>query len=299
MKLKGEPFMAILRNYLRRDYTQVPNELITDMSLSDRGLRIILYLYTKPENWKIRNSVIQKDFKIESNKTMATYWKELLASGWLSREPSRREDGSIKPGYDYILHGERQEIINLEDVPNRKKKKKTEKVPPKKSQLFDGGESVELDVSEDDRPYLKFVTKYNQDASERAPHLLPPSELTGHYTQRCLSAVRLIVTKDQIPLDKLESVLKWASESSFWSSLVCRLPTLRKKGKNEISKIGNIVSQFDADSAPKKTRKRKETLLSKDEITKLYMKDLREYGKAKADRLRRQRIKKRKENGEK
>ena len=45
--------MNTLRNELKRDYSQIPNDLITDLTLSAGALRVLLYLFTKPDEWKV------------------------------------------------------------------------------------------------------------------------------------------------------------------------------------------------------------------------------------------------------
>ena len=94
--------MNQLRNALKRDYSQIPNEMITDLSLSNGSLRVLLYLFTKPDNWNVYNKDIQKQLKI-SDKTLAKYWKELLASQWLRREKRPPTDGKFAGGYLYQI----------------------------------------------------------------------------------------------------------------------------------------------------------------------------------------------------
>ena len=94
--------MNQLRNALKRDYSQIPNEMITDLSLGNGSLRVLLYLFTKPDNWNVYNKDIQKQLKI-SDKTLAKYWKELLASQWLRREKRPPTDGKFAGGYLYQI----------------------------------------------------------------------------------------------------------------------------------------------------------------------------------------------------
>ena len=94
--------MNTLRNELKRDFSQIPNELITDMSLSSGALRVILYLFTKDDNWNVYNGDICKNLDI-NEKTLTKYWKELLSSRWLKREKSIGEDGRFTGGYVYHI----------------------------------------------------------------------------------------------------------------------------------------------------------------------------------------------------
>jgi len=94
--------MNELRNNLKNKYSQIPNELITDLRLSNGSLRVVLYLFTKPDNWEVFNYNICKNLNI-SEKTLSKYWKEILASGWMKRERKKDENGKLHGGYIYRI----------------------------------------------------------------------------------------------------------------------------------------------------------------------------------------------------
>lgn len=94
--------MNTLRNELKRDFSQIPNELIIDTTISSGALRVILYLFTKDDNWNVYNGDICKNLQI-NEKTLAKYWKELLSSKWLRREKSIGNDGRFTGGYIYHI----------------------------------------------------------------------------------------------------------------------------------------------------------------------------------------------------
>ena len=94
--------MNTLRNELKANYSQIPNELITDLTLSSGALRVLLYLFTKPDNWNVYNADICKQLDI-SEKTLTKYWNELLASEWLRREKKQTKDGKFTGGYSYLI----------------------------------------------------------------------------------------------------------------------------------------------------------------------------------------------------
>lgn len=94
--------MNTLRNELKSKYSQIPNELITDLSLCHGSLRVLLYLFTKPDDWNVYNKDICKQLSI-SEQTLTKYWKELLASKWLRREKRPPTDNSLAGGYIYHI----------------------------------------------------------------------------------------------------------------------------------------------------------------------------------------------------
>lgn len=108
--------MAILKNKLKQQFTQIPNELIVDNRLSMGAKLIYVYLASKPDGWQVWNGDIQKALNIKDSGTMSKYWKELLNAGWVTRTPIKSEDGRFSGGYDYEIG----ENPNTEKTPIRK-----------------------------------------------------------------------------------------------------------------------------------------------------------------------------------
>ncbi len=94
--------MNILKNTLKNQYSQIPNELITDLTLSAGELRVLLYLFTKPDNWTVYNKDVCNQLGI-SEKTLSKYWKTLITSRWLRRERSRDKKGVLLGGYSFHI----------------------------------------------------------------------------------------------------------------------------------------------------------------------------------------------------
>lgn len=93
----------ILTNYLKGNFSQIPNNLILDENLSNTSKMIIIYLFTRADGWVVRNSDVCNVCKI-SNTTLSKKWKELINSGWLSRTEIRDEKG-LFVGYNYNIGG--------------------------------------------------------------------------------------------------------------------------------------------------------------------------------------------------
>lgn len=94
--------MNTLKNALKAQYSQIPNDLIIDMDLSSNALRVLLYLFTKPDNWNVYNADICKQLNI-SEKSLTKYWKELLNSKWLRRTKKQSSSGKFTGGYIYHI----------------------------------------------------------------------------------------------------------------------------------------------------------------------------------------------------
>ena len=83
----------ILKNELKSDFTQIPNDLITDRRLAPVAFKIVVYLFSKPSGWKIRRTDVKNAIGIKDNNTYAKYWKQILESGWIKRERERERSG--------------------------------------------------------------------------------------------------------------------------------------------------------------------------------------------------------------
>lgn len=90
--------MSVIKNRLKNKFSQIPNEVVTDTRISNGAFRVIIYLFTKPDNWEVNNEDVMKSLKISKDHTISKYWKELLKSGWITRE--RTETGH----FDYNLN---------------------------------------------------------------------------------------------------------------------------------------------------------------------------------------------------
>lgn len=104
--------MHKLKNRLKRNFSQIPNQLILDHQLSHPAYRVATYLFMLPDNWEVNNRDIMKRFNIKTKDTMANYWREILASGWVTRERRRNDAGNIIGGFEYTLHAEPVDVKN-------------------------------------------------------------------------------------------------------------------------------------------------------------------------------------------
>lgn len=80
--------MTKIINPLRKCFTQIPNKIVTDASLSDSALRVFIYMSTNPVN----NREIQHKLSIKRDETTTKYRKELIQSSWISPHPRTNEN---------------------------------------------------------------------------------------------------------------------------------------------------------------------------------------------------------------
>ena len=96
----------ILKN-LTKDFTTIPNEIITDSNLSAGAFRLYCYLASKPETWEVNNTDIRKQLNIGSNNSLNKYWKELIETGWVEKEREKDEKGKFTGRTILILYNSR------------------------------------------------------------------------------------------------------------------------------------------------------------------------------------------------
>lgn len=97
--------MSIIRNKLKSDFSQIPNNLFLDNRLSNGAKIVMCYLLSKPDGWVINNADVKKNLDIKRNETIASYWKELINTGWIFRQKIKNDTGKFE-NFQYTLHND-------------------------------------------------------------------------------------------------------------------------------------------------------------------------------------------------
>jgi len=105
-------------NKLKKNFSTLPNAIITDLDVEATALRVYCYLLSKPDNWQVWNAEIKKSVGIKSDETIAKAWKSLISAGWVTRrrniDPISRK---LTGGLTYELNYEKEVINpNMEEV---------------------------------------------------------------------------------------------------------------------------------------------------------------------------------------
>ena len=80
----------IIRSNIRENFTVLPNELANDNRLGADTLGLLVYLLTKPNDWKVRVNELRKRFDIGKDKTYRIL-SNLEQLGYVTRESVRAE----------------------------------------------------------------------------------------------------------------------------------------------------------------------------------------------------------------
>lgn len=97
--------MAILKNRLTREYTTVPNWIINYNQLSDGAYRLLTYLYSKPDDWKVNQANIAWDLGVGLT-TIKNRINELKKLGMI-------DVIRVGSGYEYHLKVEQSGSQNI------------------------------------------------------------------------------------------------------------------------------------------------------------------------------------------
>jgi len=91
-----------IRNKISSGFTQIPNELVFDNSMSDRARFLMVYMLCKPTDWEFYNHNLSKDMGYSID-TLRKYLSELQNRLWLTKIERQGVDGKFINN-EYILH---------------------------------------------------------------------------------------------------------------------------------------------------------------------------------------------------
>lgn len=94
--------MSKVHNFIRRDFTQVPNELIKANNISRDARFLFVYLCSKPDDWNFYNTVTCRELGC-SDDSLRKYMKELKDKGWATSIQTKNSKGEFK-GNDITLN---------------------------------------------------------------------------------------------------------------------------------------------------------------------------------------------------
>lgn len=125
----------IFKSYQTENYTKVPNDLIANPKISNNAKVVLIYLCSKPSNWRVSVSDIIKNNK-SGRDAIYSAIKELTKLGHICRLQSKNESGkfndqeyivsfdtdSLKSGYGKSVNGKTG--YGKSDTNNKEYKKK-------------------------------------------------------------------------------------------------------------------------------------------------------------------------------
>lgn len=100
-----------LRNSIKKNFTIIPNALISDSSISDRARFVFCLMASKPDDWSFFNSALARELGY-SVETLRKYIKELIANGWIVKVTQSQDENGKFSSNSYELLSESSKAPN-------------------------------------------------------------------------------------------------------------------------------------------------------------------------------------------
>jgi len=99
----------IVKVPLDANFTQMPNALLHDPNLSFDAVAVLVRLLALPPDWKVCLQSLRRRWGCGLER-LKKVMSELIAAGWVQRQPSRRLPNGSYSGGDYKVFNVRQEV---------------------------------------------------------------------------------------------------------------------------------------------------------------------------------------------
>ena len=104
--------MAVLKSEIKNRYSQIPNSVIHDKDLSDGDYRLLILLYSFPNNWKINQDYLAQKVKC-NRRNVNSKLKRIKEAGYLEIQKNINEK---KKEVDFIYVLKEKNIMSVGDV---------------------------------------------------------------------------------------------------------------------------------------------------------------------------------------
>lgn len=94
--------MAIIRSKRNRNFSIIGNDLIGNSSLSFKARGLLIYMLSKPDDWKFYTTELAKHSSKEGISAIRTALEEIEKAGYLIRKKKRKDNGKFD-GTDWEL----------------------------------------------------------------------------------------------------------------------------------------------------------------------------------------------------
>ena len=223
---------------VKNNFTIVPNDVIVNPNLTKNAKLILIYLLSKPENWKVQIKDIQSNLVIGrdsvysalnnliDNQLMIRSKPRKLQNGQWSQvkyELSLEYTTSLKLGTGMWEENHLKKVttsLKPGSISNTKTNNKKE--PPTKLVALS----------------LKFYNTYGF-----------PKSITNQ--KKCINdsadVLRKLIEINGYTESEIIKTLRWAKADNFWNDQIQSLKSLRDK-KSDIMKFENLYNQFKTDT---------------------------------------------------
>ena len=95
--------MAIIRQKRKERFSIVNNKIIEDKQISFKARGLLIYMLSKPDDWKFYPDELANHSDKDGVKAINTALQEMESAGYLVRKRKRDKEGHFK-GIDYLLY---------------------------------------------------------------------------------------------------------------------------------------------------------------------------------------------------
>lgn len=170
--------MNQIKNHITGNFTQIPNQLINDDSLTDRARFIYVLLASQKDDWTFCTWELCKRLKIHRD-TYTKHRKQLIENGWIVVSPQKFRNGRLRHKIYHILPIPFYNYRNSEEMLHKnvkcrkkqhQKKATTEKNSNSKNHLHNNTNNLIIEKSKNNKNYkrtsLNFSTSQNPNPRE-------------------------------------------------------------------------------------------------------------------------------------
>lgn len=234
-------------NNLRKNFTQIPNDLINDKSIDPKARFLFVYMASKPDGWKFYRKEVEDGCGFGMH-TRIKYTKELEDKGWISIKQNKSKKGrfesnditlherpcykkcNTEPCYtfsdtDNFRHGESVTLSNTDTNSNTNidsnKNILLSEVSPSEVKNLELNESYHKVT----KAFYDLFCKYSVKITGKTNKRLREAKFLGWYED-----TRLLIEIDKNTIDELRDVYNFLNNSTndFWISTISSMNGVRK-----------------------------------------------------------------------
>lgn len=248
--------MTVYRIQKAESFTQIDNRMITDNTITAKAKGILLYLLSKPNEWKVYEVDIVNNMR-DGKDSVRSGLKELIEVGYIHRERMHDERGRFA-GYSYIVYeykaenphftvsgdtvngksengeSENGKTVNGEPAPSNTKLTNTELSNTKNNNTEK--ENIVDDKSPTPAPLKtgKRIFEEHEQPLVLAKYLHELIKRNNPYAkepnfQEWGNHIRLMHEVDGIEYSVIQNCISWCQNDSFWYKNILSTKKLREK----------------------------------------------------------------------
>ena len=150
----------IIRRRQTSNYTALPNIVLTDERISIDARWCLAYLLSKPHDWQVQITNIQKVGRIGKDKARKLI-AELISTGWIVRSSVRSDDGTFG-GYEYVVSDSPSKNVSPETETPEPENPALDGPGPGNKALSNKGKKLKTDKIQNTEEYISAQAEFDE-----------------------------------------------------------------------------------------------------------------------------------------